>query len=74
MQLRRVTGSTAGGGLVAHVVVDGREYLAREGRHFANRRYRLDGPAPEAATAAGAQCITVEHVESGLQGAVCAQP
>ncbi len=73
VRLRRVTESSAGGGLVAHVVVNNREYIAREGRDFANHRYRLVGYASVKNPPEGGTCVRIERLDTGETLTLCTE-
>lgn len=73
-RLRRVSEPIPGGGYVAHVEVGGREYLARQGRAFANQQFLFVGPAPPAPEAPDIPCITIEQRATGERSTICAEP
>lgn len=69
VEVRRVFTAPGGQGHVAQILLDGREYIVREGRTFANRRYEFVELA--STETADAPCVAIARVDSEDVRVVC---
>jgi len=73
-EVRQVFTHGEDGGMVAQLVLQGNEYIVREGRAFASNQYRFVGMAPASAEAPNSQCIILERIATGDTQTFCVEP